>query len=54
MEILLVKGVDGGSTDRETMDGRLTVLYPISSPGAFGPGELKIAIRKMGDLLTES
>ena len=27
-------------------DGRLTDHYPISSPGAFSPGELKVIMKK--------
>ena len=33
----MIKGADG----RRTNDERRTDYYPLSSPGAFGPGELK-------------
>ena len=35
LEIQLVKGADGRRMDRQMGD------YPTSSPGGFGPGELK-------------
>ena len=35
VEIQLVKGADGRRTDRQMGD------YPTSSPGGFGPSELK-------------